>query len=64
MVLIIQDGDDGEGDSKSEGKIKRKKPKDERVAKTNWIKSTKKMGFKKLSKSQRKAKIKTKNLKK
>lgn len=53
-----------EEDVEDEPKVKQKKPKSERVAKTNWIKSTKKGRSKKLSKSQRKAKIKTKNLKK
>lgn len=67
--LILQNGNDDEDDDHNDGdgterKVKQKKPKDERVAKTNWIKSTKKAGSKKLSKSQRKAKIKTKNLKK
>lgn len=57
-------GDEDNGDGETERKVKRKKLKSERVARTNWIKSNKKAGSKKLSKSQRKAKIKTKNLKK
>lgn len=52
-----------EKDGEDEPKVKQKKPRGERVAKTNWIKSTKKGRSKKLSKSQRKAKIKTRNLK-